>query len=144
MINVAILIGRLVADPELRHTSTDIPVSTFRLAVDRGYVKEGQQRQADFIDIVCWRSQAEFASKYFRKGMMIAIEGSIQSRNFEDKGGNKRTAIEVVAKEVHFAEPKRSAAPGTQEAQEQMPFPPPSAGSNDEYVEIGGDEDLPF
>lgn len=146
MLNVVVLIGRLVADPELRHTSTDIPVTSFRLAVDRGYVKAGAERQADFIDIVCWRNQAEFASKYFHKGMMVAIEGSLQSRNFEDKNGNKRTAYEVVATSVHFAEPRRDSGSQSSPAYDTSRMAPPSisAGDNGDFVEIDGDEDLPF
>ena len=107
MLNVAVLIGRLTADPELRHTNSDIAVTSFTLAVDRGYVKAGSERQTDFIDIVCWRGTAEFASKYFHKGMMVAVEGSIQTRNYEDKNGNRRKAFEIVANNVHFAEPRR-------------------------------------
>ena len=80
--------GRLVADPELRHTSNDISVTSFTVAVDRSYVKSGTDRQADFIDVVAWRSTAEFVCKYFRKGQLIAIQGSIQTRTYVDKDNN--------------------------------------------------------
>ena len=80
MLNVAVLMGRLVADPELRQTPSGLSVTTFRIAVDRNYAKAGQERQADFIDIVAWRQTAEFVCKYFRKGSMIAVQGSIQTR----------------------------------------------------------------
>lgn len=107
MLNVAVLMGRLVADPELRHTTSDIAVTSFTIAVDRSYVKSGAERQADFIDIVAWRSTAEFVCKYFRKGQLIAVQGSIQTRSYQDKDGNKRKAFEIVADNVHFAESKR-------------------------------------
>jgi len=102
MLNVAVLMGRLVADPELRHTPNGISTCTFRIAVDRSYVRSGEERKADFIDIVAWRQTAEFVCKYFRKGNLIAVDGSIQTRNYEDKQGNKRTAFEVVANNVNF------------------------------------------
>ena len=82
MLNVAVLMGRLVADPELRHTANDISVTSFTLAVDRSYVKAGSDRQTDFIDIVAWRSTADFVCKYFRKGQLVAVQGSIQTRTY--------------------------------------------------------------
>ena len=108
MLNVAALNGRLTADPELRHTSSSISVTSFTLAVDRSYVKPGAQRQADFIDIVCWRGTAEFACKYFRKGQLVAVEGSIQTRTYTDSQGIKRKAFEIVASNVHFAESRKN------------------------------------
>ena len=97
MLNVAVVMGRLVADPELRHTPSDVAVTSFTLAVDRSYVKSGTERQADFIDVVAWRSTADFVCKYFRKGQMMAVHGSIQTRTYTDKDGNKRRSAEVVA-----------------------------------------------
>lgn len=102
MLNSAILIGRLVNDPELRTTPNNVSVTSFRIAVDRNYQKQGEERQADFIDIVAWRQTADFVTRYFRKGSMIAVQGSIQTRSYEDKQGNKRTAVEVVADNVSF------------------------------------------
>lgn len=102
MINTVVLQGRLTADPELKETYNRTPVTSFSIAVDRSYTPEGQERQADFINIVAWRQTAEFICKYFAKGRMIALEGAIQTRNYEDKNGNKRTAFEVVARQVHF------------------------------------------
>ena len=93
MLNKAILMGRLVAEPELRHTPNNIAVASFTLAVDRTY---GQDKQTDFLDIVAWRSTAEFVSKWFHKGMLVAVSGRIQTRNWEDKQGNKRKSVEVV------------------------------------------------
>ena len=107
MLNKAILMGRLTRDPELRYTQNNTPVVTFTLAIDRSYSR-GQERQTDFIYIVAWRRTAEFVSQWFTKGMMAVVVGSIQSRRWQDKNGNNRTSIEVVADEVQFGESKRS------------------------------------
>lgn len=117
MLNKGILMGRLTADPELRATPQGTPVCSFTLAVNRSFVKQGEQ-QADFLDIVAWGKTAEFVSKYFSKGQLVAVSGRIQSRMWEDKQGNKRKSVEIVTEEVHFAEPKRqnSAQGGTQSA----------------------------
>jgi single-strand DNA-binding protein len=136
MLNVVALNGRLTADPELRHTNSDIPVTSFTLAVDRSYQKQGQNRQADFIDVVCWRNTAEFASRYFKKGQLVAVEGSIQTRSYTDNQGNKRKAFEIVANNVHFAEPRRDSG--------GQPSIDVSPGDNGDFVEIDGDDDLPF
>lgn len=147
MLNTAVLMGRLTADPELRHTNNDIAVASFTLAVDRGYVKAGAERQTDFIDIVCWRTQADFVSKYFHKGMLVAVQGPIQTHSYTDSQGIKRKAFEIVADNVHFAEPKRdgnSAQPfGGSDSQYNRSEPSPSADNGD-FVEIDGDDDLPF
>ena len=105
MLNRAILMGRLTADPALRHTQSNRPVTSFALAVDRSY---GKEQQADFIDIVAWNKTADFVCQYFRKGLLVAVEGRLQTRLWEDKQGNKRKSVEVVADRVHFAEPKRA------------------------------------
>lgn len=105
MLNKAILMGRLTADPALRHTQSNRPVTSFALAVDCSY---GKEQQADFIDIVAWNKTAEFVCQYFRKGLLVAVEGRLQTRLWEDKQGNKRKSVEVVADRVHFAEPKRA------------------------------------
>lgn len=112
MLNVAVLMGRLVADPELRTTPNGISVTSFTVAVERDYVTSGQQRQADFIDVVAWRKTAEFISKYFHKGSMIAVQGSIQTRMYEDKNGNKRKAVEIVADSVSFTGSKAETGTG--------------------------------
>lgn len=104
MLNKAILMGRITADPELRHTQSNIPVTSFTLAVDRSF---GKEKQTDFLDIVAWRNTAEFVSKWFSKGMLVAVSGRMQTRIWEDKQGNKRKTTEVVADEVFFAEGKR-------------------------------------
>lgn len=108
MLNVVSLQGRLVRDPELKNTQSGTPYSSFTIAVDRSYVKQGEERKADFIDIVAWRGTAEFVSKWFHKGSMIVLSGSIQTRNYEDKNGNKRKAVEIIANEVSFGGDKKS------------------------------------
>lgn len=102
MLNCAIIMGRLTAAPELKTTPSGVSVTSFRVAVDRNFVRQGEERQTDFIDVVAWRQTSEFVCRYFRKGSMIAVHGSIQSRNYEDRNGNKRTAIEIVADNVSF------------------------------------------
>ena len=102
MLNCAIIMGRLTADPELRTTGNGTSVTSFSVAVERSYARAGEERQTDFINVVAWRQQAEFITRYFRKGSMIAIQGSIQTRNYEDKNGNKRTAVEIVADRASF------------------------------------------
>lgn len=131
MLNKAILMGRLTADPELRHTQSNTPVTGFTLAVERAYAKDAEKK-TDFIDVVAWRSTAEFVFKYFRKGQLVAVCGSIQTRVWEDRQGSKRKAVEVVADEVHFAEPKRDAR-----AAEPV--------TADEFTDLSADDgELPF
>ena len=101
MLNSVVLMGRLTANPVLRVTTSGKNVCSFTLAVDRGITKGGE-RKADFIPVVVWENSALFVEKYFLKGSMIAVEGSLQSRKYEDKGGDMRTAFEVIAKEVSF------------------------------------------
>lgn len=102
MLNRVILMGRMVADPELKTTNSGVSVCSFRIAVDRSYVKNGEQRQADFFDIVAWRSSAEFVCKHFTKGSLIAIDGQLQSRQYQTKDGSNRSAVEVVADSISF------------------------------------------
>ena len=146
MLNVVALMGRLVADPELRHTPQGVSVTTFTIAVDRSFVRQGEQRQADFIDIVCWRSSAEFVCKYFQKGSLIAVNGSIQTRTYQDKNGNNRKAFEIVADNVHFAGSKTGSYAPRQEVPREMAQEAPSysAGSNEDFAVIDDGEDLPF
>ena len=108
MLNKAILMGRLTRDPELKYTQGDLPVVQFTVAVERNRAAQGQEKQTDFINVVAWRKVAEFVSQWFTKGMMIIVTGNIQSRRWQDKNGNNRTSIEVVADEVQFGESKRS------------------------------------
>ena len=110
MINMVALMGRLTFEPELRTTPSGVSVLRFQVACDRNYQRSGQDRQADFIDCVAWRQTAEFISRYFHKGSMIAVQGSIQTRSYEDKTGAKRTAVEIVADSVSFCGSKASDA----------------------------------
>ncbi len=146
MLNCVTLMGRLVADPELRTTPTGRSVATFRIAVDRSFVRQGEQRQADFITIVAWESTANFVCRYFQKGSMIAIQGRIQTRNYEDSNGAKRNAVEVVATEVSFCGSKAESGTSVTPAAQVAPAVAPSyqtASAND-FEEITDDEDLPF
>ena len=141
MFNLVVLTGRLTADPELRYTPSNIPVTTFSIAVSRRY-KAGEQAEADFINIVAWRQTAEFVTKYFQKGSMIGIEGSIQTRRYVDKEtGKNRTAFEVVANNVQFVESKRDGAAPAGDIQPGFT----NAGAN-EFTALSGesDDDLPF
>lgn len=143
MLNVAVVMGRLVADPELRHTPNDVAVTSFTLAVDRSYAKSGEERQTDFIDIVAWRGTADFVCRYFRKGQMMAVHGSIQTRTYTDKDGNKRKAFEIVADDVSFADSKRNDSGGnaagySAPAVSPTPAPAPAVNNNPGF---GGDED---
>ena len=114
MLNRAVLMGRITRDIELRQTPSGVAVVNFTIAVDRNYQPDKDNKQTDFITITAWKSKAEFISKYFSKGQMIAVEGSIQTRNYQDKEGNNRTAFEVVADQVYFAEGRRSIQPEVQ------------------------------
>ncbi len=154
MLNKAILMGRLTADPELRQTPNGISVATFSLAVNRNYQSKSGERQADFINIVAWRGTAEFVSRYFTKGQQAVVEGSIQTRNYEDKQGNKRTAFEVVAEQIYFADTK-NANQGANRSSGNFPIPPQnfeeppksgefSIGSFGDFEELDDDDDLPF
>ena len=152
MLNVVAIMGRLVADPELRKTTTGISTTTFTIACDRSYVKPGAERQTDFIDIVAWRSYAEFVCKYFRKGQLIAVQGSLQTRTYEDREGKKRKVYEIVADNLHFADSKGSSGGGGGQAnysqpparvQEEEPASY-SAGAPDDFAVIDDSEDLPF
>ncbi|MBR4425268.1 MAG: single-stranded DNA-binding protein [Oscillospiraceae bacterium] len=108
MLNHIVIMGRLTWDPELRYTQSQVPVASFRVAVDRDYSgRDGGEKQADFIDCVAWRSTAEFVSKYFSKGSMIVVSGHLQIRNWTDKENNRRTSAEVVAENIYFGESRR-------------------------------------
>ena len=108
MLNVVAIMGRLAADPQLRQTTTGKNVASFRIACDRGRRDANGQSQADWLDVVAWDRTAEFVCKYFQKGSLIAIDGRLQSRSYQDKNGNNRTAIEIVANNISFAGPKSS------------------------------------
>ena len=157
MLNVVAIMGRLARDPELRQTTTGKNVASFTIACDRGRRDANGQSQADWIPVTAWDRTAEFVCKYFQKGSMIAVDGRLQSRSYQDKNGNNRTAIEIVANNVNFAGPKFSnpapmgdggyAAPMAAPARpagQQAPAPSYSAGSNDDFALIEDEGDLPF
>lgn len=110
MLNRVVLMGRLVGDPELKTTQSGVSVTSFRIAVDRSYVKAGAEREVDFFDIVAWRSSAEFVCRNFSKGSLIAVDGQLQSRQYQTKDGQNRTVIEVVADNISFTGERRNAA----------------------------------
>ena len=131
MINNVVIMGRFVSTPELKYTSSQTEVTSFTLAVERSYTCQGEQRQTDFINCVAWRNTAEFISKYFRKGDMVAVMGSIQTRNYEDKNGNKRTVVEVLVDRASFCGSKAETGNNNQP-------------QYNDFEEISGDDDLPF
>lgn len=150
--NNVILTGRLTADPELKTTQSGVSVTGFSVAVERPY-KSGEERLTDFINIVAWRHTAEFVTRHFKKGSMIGIEGRIQTRRYTDSSGINRTAFEVVANNVQFAESRRaeearadgiagSLAAGRREAEDAEQETKVSA-ADDRFIEIDN-YDLPF
>ena len=139
--NKVILIGNFTTDPELKQSTSGVSVCSFNIAVNRKYNKD----EVDFISIVTWRQQAEFVSKYFKKGQAILVCGQIQTRSYTDKQGNKRTAVEVVADEVSFVGNKESATEAKSEAPAQPYIPAAYSTQNSQnFEEIPGDETLPF
>ncbi len=165
--NVVALVGRLVADPEVRHTQTGVAVTQIRVAVQRPY-KNNNERVSDFIDVVAWRQTAEFICKYFKKGQMIGVNGSIQTRNYTDNNGNKRYVVEVLADNVHFTESRANNSGGGDysnnnnnysnnggnynnsynnapaQPQYNEPAPAYSSGDMEDFEVVVGDDDLPF
>ena len=136
MMNKAILMGRLTSDPEVRYTqTTNTMVVNFALAVNRRFVKEGEERQADFINIVAWNKTAEFCSKYFKKGQQVAVIGRIQTRTWDDEEEKKHYVTEVVAEQIYFADSKRE----NSDSQGDMQF---ENNLNQNLASVG--DDLPF
>ena len=149
MLNKIILMGRLTRDPELRRTGSGTAVTSFSLAVDRDFKSQSGEKETDFIDIVAWRSTAEFVSKYFTKGRMAVVEGRLQIRDWTDKDGGKRRSAEVVADNVYFGDSKRDGAgdygtaPAYGAPAGRAAQAPVSAGSD--FAEIGEEDgELPF
>ena len=139
MLNSVCLMGRLTADPELKSTQSGVSVCNFRIAVDRTYTPKGQEKQTDFINIITWRSTAEFVSRYFRKGQLVAVQGSIQTSQYTDRDGNKRTAFDVVADNVFFAEKKAESGETKQGAGYDH-----SPDIQGDFEEIISPDELPF
>lgn len=132
MLNRAILMGRITKSPELKTTPNGVSVIQISIAVDRDYTPKGQEKQTDFINVVAWRGTAEFISKHFEKGQLIALAGSIQTRSYTDNQGNKRSVTEVIADQVYFCG-------GKNDNKKEKP----SFDEND-FEEISTDSDLPF
>ena len=160
MLNVVVIMGRLAADPQLRQTTTGKSVASFRIACDRGRKDANGQSQADWLDVVAWDRTAEFICKYFQKGSLIVIDGRLQTRQYQDKNGQNRTAVEIVANNVNFGSSKESICPSTENAPEnaaaapertqsvqrttQSAVPRYSSGNNEDFAMIEDEGDLPF
>lgn len=150
MYSITVMMGRLVEDPELRHTPNGVAVSTFQFAVDRPYKVNGETK-ADFFDVVAWRAIGEFVCKYFKKGKPILVQGHFENRSYTNKEGEKRYRTELIAEEVRFA--------GDSSGKDKAPLPDPppehssekapqaasySSGDTGDFEEIPSDDDLPF
>lgn len=164
MYNRVILMGRIVADPELRQTQSGVSMCRIRIAVDRGFAKQGEERQSDFINVVCWRQTAEFVSRYFSKGRMIHVEGRLQNNDYTDQNGVKHYSMDVIADNVTFCGDKRQDGGNTgyasptqyggqqysqqpqysQPYQQQQQAPPPQAAMNraPQPIELGNLDDF--
>ena len=144
MLNCAVIMGRLTADPELRQTPSGVAVTRFTVAVERSFVKAGEERKADFINVVAWRQTAEFVSRYFQKGSMIAVQGSIQTGSYE-KDGVKRYTVEISADNVSFCGSKsETGTSGAPSATVSTAAPSFSNGGLDDFAAMADDDDLPF
>lgn len=145
MINMVALMGRLTYEPELRKTPSDVSVIRFQIAVDRNYTAKGQERKADFIDCVAWRGTAEFISQYFHKGSLIALEGTIQTDTYQDKDGNNRKRVEVLANNVSFCGSRNGNSTANNSASASANAPSYASADNSDFEEIvDDDDDLPF
>ncbi len=143
MLNSIIIMGRLTADPELKTTPGNLSVCSFTVAVDRDYQRTGEEKQTDFIDVVAWRSTAEFVSRYFAKGRMIVVQGSLQSRKWQDRNGNKRIAWEIQADKVHFAGDKPDSSREVPDRDAARGVPLTEHSSDEDFLPVP-DEDPPF
>lgn len=160
MLNIVAVMGRLARDPEMRQTTTGKSVASFTIACDRGRKDANGQSVCDWLNIVAWDKTAEFVCKYFQKGSMIAIDGRLQSRSYQDKNGQNRTAVEIVAQNAHFWSSKESIYPHAESVPENAAAAPQSmqsakrttqsaaqsysAGNGDDYALIEDNGDLPF
>ncbi len=142
--NKVILMGRLTRDPETRYTQTNNTlVASFSLAVNRRFVRQGEERQADFINIVAWSRTGEFCSKYFKKGQQVGIIGTIQTRNYDNAEGKKVYVTEVIAEEAYFADSKREGETGGSAAFDNA-FGNTAPGNMGSDFEMSSSDDLPF
>ena len=154
MLNKIFLQGRMVADPELRHTPNGVAIASFRLAVDRDFKdRDTGEKKADFINVVAWRQTCEFVSRFFSKGRMAIVEGRLQIRDYTDRDGNKRTIAEVVADNVYFGDSRKEAEGGSYAAPGGFggsPYAPAPGGGYaaapdiDSFAELSDDGELPF
>lgn len=160
MLNIVAVMGRLARDPEMRQTTTGKSVASFTIACDRGRKDANGQSVCDWLNIVAWDKTAEFVCKYFQKGSMIAIDGRLQTRQYQVKNGQNRTAVEIVAQNAHFGSSKESVYPGVENASENAAATPQrmqsaqrttqsansgySAGSGLDLEPIEDVGDLPF
>lgn len=128
-LNKIFIMGRITKDPELRRTDSGAAVTSFSLAVDRDFKSQSGEKETDFIDVVAWRSTAEFVAKYFAKGRMAVVEGRLQIRSWKDKDGNKHSKAEVVADNVYFADSKKESG---------------NSYATSGFTEIEEDDDFPF
>ena len=150
MLNKIVVMGRLTRDPELRRTQSGLSVTSFSVACDRDFKSQSGEKETDFIDIVAWRTTAEFVCKYFSKGRMAVVEGRLQLRDWQDNNGNKRRSAEIVADNVFFAEPKRDGVSSGPRYDSQVPPQPTesaaafSTANAGDFEEIVGESDLPF
>lgn len=153
MLNVVVLMGRICFDPELRHTPNNVAVTTIRLAVDRPKYKDKEQ-ETDFIDVTAWRGTAEFINRYFAKGSMIAVQGSLRVDNYTDKDGNKRTKYAVQADSVSFCGSKKDNESSSEysnsgtnvnvDNDDKLSSPSYSSGDTGNFQDLPDDDDLPF
>ena len=151
MLNVVAIQGRLVADPQLRQTMTGRNVASFRLACDRGRTNSDGNNTVDWIDVVAWEKRADFAARYLTKGTMVTVSGRIQTRQYQDRNGNNRQAVEIVAGEISFCESKHQAAQQPMDeggyaapAGYQAPAAPAAQTGNEDFALIEDEGDLPF
>ena len=146
--NKVILGGRLTADPELRSTQNGIMFTSFSVAVNRRFSGANNEQQTDFINCIAWRQQAEFVSKYFRKGSSICVVGSIQTRSWTDQNGQKRYVTDIIAEEANFVESRNAqdgqSAYGATDAYSAPAYSSPAQGNAPKFEEIKTDDDLPF
>lgn len=159
MYQVVVMMGRLTDDPELRHTTNDIAVATFSIAVDRPYKVNGEEK-ADFFDVVAWRGLGEFVCKHFKKGKPIVIQGRFENRSYKNKNGEKRWVTELIADECRFAgdssgkkggslpepppDPKENKADDKNSAKPADLAPAYAGGNSSDFTEVPADDDLPF
>lgn len=156
MLNKVILMGRMVSDPELKRTTSNLSVASFSVAVGRNYVKQGSERETDFINVVAWRQTAEFVCKYFSKGQLIALDGTLQTRSYKDRDGNNRYITEVVTDNVYFtgdrkndnssqqSTTKNTKQNNTKQSNNQYNNPPANNYGGYSDYEMPTDDDLPF